>query len=530
MFCILPLSFQLRRLRQWGLSMAMLCLAARAFALPAEVSLGDLVQTYDGKGKLPSVLTNPPDLNVSWRFVDTAAGPPHAVTETVFQNVSAALQLSYPSISFAAQQAWGIGDHVQLAGSARNLESVDVVMVSWARAANYPVHAMADPSGWRHPVTLSIYDMNPGGVLSFKGEVKRDIFVPWVPLTRSNGDPYPHNGTAFMAHFDFPEGLALPERPMILVTFNTQSTGFQPIGSAGPYNQLNMASVGVPMIGSDMNSAGVLWVRNETTWSYPTGGTGAPMFVVKASRIPEPGTTEPPVNAGTWQATATIHDPVYEGAATATLVIQPAAATITLDGLRAIFDGQAKPIAVSTDPVSLDVQVTYGVSPTAPSALGRHPVHVEVIDPNYQGTTAGILWIGHNLTSWLDPWVQDGVIAPEATGWDHDPDGDGLSNLIEYGCGLDPSDPDHGLPGRGVPRVEHEGGEVSLTYRRNQEATDLEYQVEAATRLDGPQDWQPVATTDTILSEDGPVQTIRAVLDAGGAEPLRFLRLRIERR
>jgi hypothetical protein len=312
-----------RYLLTYALLSSLLCVPPARAALPAILTLGDLEQVYDGEAKTPSVVTDPPNLNVTWRFVDPAAELPQPVTETVFRNNPDALNLSYQSLSFAGQQTWGFGDLVGFAGTARNLESVDAVMVTWSKAEDYPELAAADPSGWRHEVTLSVYSMDASGVLGFIGEVTREIFVPWRPLSLPNGDPYPHNGYAFTAHFDFPDGLALPEQAMFMIDYDTQNTGFYPIGTSGPYNQLNVAVGGSTTIGTDVDPLGALWVRSETLWSYPTT-VGAPRFVIKANRIPEPGTSEPPVNAGTWQATARIDDPEYEGETSATFIIHPA--------------------------------------------------------------------------------------------------------------------------------------------------------------------------------------------------------------
>jgi hypothetical protein len=514
------------RLIGWSLA-----LVIPAAGLPATVTLDNLSQTYNGGGKTPSVVTEPAGLGVSWRFVDPTAGPPQPVTETVFRNVPNTLALSYSSIGFSATSTWGLGDYVQVAGTARNLESVDVVMVTWAKAANYPVEAAADASGWRHPITLRIYDMNASGVLGYKGEITREIFVPWRPLTLPNGSSYPYKGYAFAAHFDFSSGLVLPERPVIMVAYDTQSAGFEPIGSPGPYNELNVALGGSPTIGSDMNSSGVLWVRSASIWTYPAVDVpGSPMFTVKTNRIPEPGTAEPPVDAGSWQATATITAPGYEGSATGTLVIGKAAATITLGNLTAVCDGSAKPVSVTTEPAGLTVAVTYDGAQEAPQAKGKYVVSAVVEDTNYHGTNTGELWLGNNLASWLNAWVVNGNIDAGATGDNDDPDGDGLSNMLEYGLGLDPSSATPNLPGEGAPQVAYDNGQLSLIYRKNLTATDLEFKVESTTRLGGAEAWSVAATADTVIASEGLVQTIRATLAVDPGDTQRFVRLRVVRR
>lgn len=502
----------------------LLCVHPARAALPAVLTLGDLERVYDGEAKTPSVVTDPPNLNVTWRFVDPAAEPPQPVTETVFRNNPDVLNLSYQSLSFATQQTWGFGDLVGFAGTARNLESVDAVMVTWAKAEDYPEQAAADPSGWRHEVTLSVYSMDASGALGFIGEVTREIFVPWRPLTLPNGDSYPYNGYAFNAHFDFPDGLDLPEQAMFMISYDTENTGFDPIGTSGPYNSLNVAVGGSTTIGTDVDPLDALWVRSETTWSYPTR-ISAPRFVIKANRIPEPGTAEPPVNAGTWQATARIDDPEYAGETSATFTIQPAPASIELHDLVAIYDGNGHGATASTVPAGLPVRFTYAVSPDLPTALGRYPFLAEIDDPNYVGSSTGELWLGHNFES----WIRAANLPPSETGSNDDPDHDFISNFHEYAWGMNAASPDHGSD-CWTPKIEMNAGVLSLIYRKNLSATDLIYEVQSATDLDGPASWKTTTSIDLVIGDDGQVETLRSPMALESNESRRFFRVKVDRR
>ena len=516
--------------------------STRTLGLAASVTLGDLTATYDGTAKMPKAVTDPAGLDVTWRFVDPAADPPQEVTETVFRNIPSRLGYSYNSLGFAALRTWEMGDYVQLAGTARNLESVDVVMVTWAKAATYPVYAAADPTGWWHPITLKIFDRFANGELNPIAEVTHNIFVPWRPLFLPDGrvwDTY-FKGCAFLAHFDFPSGLVLPERPVITIAFNTQNSGFNRILTAGPYNELNVAlpaprpATESTYAGSDMSLDNIVQVKEDPLkpgfpkYYYPQATDGDPMFTVKANRIPEPGMTEPPVNAGTWEVTATIQDAIYQGTATGTLVIGKANAPITLKGLTAIYDGGAKTVTTTTDPAGLTSTVTYGGSLEPPSAIGKYAVHAEIQHVNYQGSIDGEMWLGNTLTSWINPWVENGSI--NAVGPEDDPDHDSIHNLLEYALALNPSSANPELPGGGIPRVECANGQLALIYRKNLTATDLEFQVETATQLGEPDAWSPAATVDTIVGTESTVQTIRAALSINSAESRRFARLRVIRR
>lgn len=503
---------------------------ASAENLPATITLGDLTQTYDGSPKLPTVTTDPPGLAVSWEFTDpTGTDPEPVAEETVYCNMPATLGLSYASLSFAAQSTFGLGDQVELASTARELTSVDVVLVSWAKAATYPLYSLQNPEGWNHPVTITVFDMNGAGVLNRVGEFTREIFVPWRPLLLPNGKPYRFNGIALNAHFDFPPGLVLPARPVFLVSYNTQNSGFLPIEIPGPYNELNVAVGGGPTVGTDVNPAAALWVRSATNWVYPATGTSPPMFTVKACGISDPADSGPQTNAGTWQITAKISEPGYEGETTGNFTILPASAEVLLESLIQVVDGSPRSAIISTIPANLPVAVTYDNSEILPKLVGKYAVHATVLDPNYSGGAVGELRLGHNLGSWMESWIETGALDPSASGSQDDPDNDSIGNLLEYAFALDPTSAAPNVTDRGLPRVGYIDQHLSLTYRKNLAATDLEYIVQTSDRLGINGLWESATTEDMVVEEDGATQTIRATLPAATAEAKRFLRLSVIR-
>lgn len=98
------------------------------------------------------------------------------------------------------------------------------------------------------------------------------------------------------------------------------------------------------------------------------------------------GTTDVPVNAGTYEVTATINDDVFQGSANAMLEIEKATATIILEDLAAVYDGSPKPVTVTTNPEGLMVDVTYDGVALAPSDAGIYEVVATISDVNYQGS------------------------------------------------------------------------------------------------------------------------------------------------
>ncbi len=105
-----------------------------------------------------------------------------------------------------------------------------------------------------------------------------------------------------------------------------------------------------------------------------------------------------------------------------------------------------------------------------------------------------------------------------------DDDGDTLSNLLEYGLGLNPTVPDHSVG----PKAALEANHLILTYTRVKAATDLTFTLEASSNIMGA--WSSSGVSSQIISEDATRQTIKAT-DAASTSGTasRFLRLKVTR-
>lgn len=118
---------------------------------------------------------------------------------------------------------------------------------------------------------------------------------------------------------------------------------------------------------------------------------------------------------------------------------------------------------------------------------------------------------GFRQTYW--PWEENGsLIDPQA-----DPDGDKAPNLLEYALGLDPTTANSKIQ---MPQVSVSENELSLTYYRNADLTDIAYIIESTTDFEN---WTEEyrSTEDTFTTGETEWKTALA----GGKQ---FLRLRIE--
>jgi hypothetical protein len=104
-----------------------------------------------------------------------------------------------------------------------------------------------------------------------------------------------------------------------------------------------------------------------------------------------------------------------------------------------------------------------------------------------------------------------------------DYDNDGLVNLLEWACGLNPTTAST-LPAN----VVRNGTNLEFTYTRSRSAMDrgAVFTVEWSDTLPGPNPWSSTGVTQTILSDNGTVQQVKATLPAGN-NGQRFVRLKV---
>ena len=89
----------------------------------------------------------------------------------------------------------------------------------------------------------------------------------------------------------------------------------------------------------------------------------------------------------------------------------------------------------------------------------------------------------------FEEWPQLALLAPEDRGPGADPDGDGLSNLLEYAFASVPW-----LPDAAAPKISLTAGHAAITFIRDERLTDLVYEVQASPSM-APNDWTTIATS-----------------------------------
>lgn len=102
-----------------------------------------------------------------------------------------------------------------------------------------------------------------------------------------------------------------------------------------------------------------------------------------------------PVDAGSYDVSATVEDANYVLAApaSATLVVAKATAQLTLSDLTQLYDGNGKSVTTATQPAGLPVTVAYAGGAALPTAVGSYAVEALVDHANYAGSANGTLTI-----------------------------------------------------------------------------------------------------------------------------------------
>ncbi|MEN8680721.1 MAG: hypothetical protein ABF391_11810, partial [Akkermansiaceae bacterium] len=214
-------------------------------AMEVDVTFSGLAQDYDGSLKTPAVATDPPGVQVALDYF------PRGQAEEVFRRIPVVDQPSYASYGLNGTNDRALGDVVDLGGVNRHLESVEVALVSWSRAANWPGLFAENGEGYFHPLTLTIFRV-VGEDLFLLEQVTEEFLVPWRPATLDDGGEYPFGGKSFRARFDFSGDRVLSGKLALLISYNTGNGGFEPLGVTGPYDSLNVALSDLAVaVGSD---------------------------------------------------------------------------------------------------------------------------------------------------------------------------------------------------------------------------------------------------------------------------------------
>jgi len=200
-------------------------------------------------------------------------------------------------------------------------------------------------------------------------EMSADSGAAWTDIDGATGSTlsltptYAQNGAQYRAVFDNTEGAATSDAATLAVWKKAAAVTL-----------------------SDLSPTYDGQAKSATATTDPAGLT---------VDVTYDGASTEPVAAGEYAVVATVDSDTYEGAATSTLVIGKASATVTLANPNAsyAYDGAAHAAAATTNPTGLEVLFFYSGSSSAPVAAGSYAVVAAVCDDNYSGGALSSLTI-----------------------------------------------------------------------------------------------------------------------------------------
>jgi hypothetical protein len=253
------------------------------------------------------------------------------------------------------------------------------------------------------------------------------------------------------------------------------------------------------------------------------------------------GSTTPPTDGGSYSVFAVIGDAGFEGNASATLTITPAAQRIQFSPPASIpYDGSPLAlVATSSSGLPVTFTVTSGPANLLGNTLvpqGAGSVSIRASQPGNGNFSAApdvdavmVITSDFEQSGWRAHFFTSADLAdPSVSGPLVDPDGDGLVNLIEFSMNLDPKTSDAHRKLCVYQEVE-DGGVAypAMTIRRRSDYPDLTSTVEASTDL---AIWSASGTVELAPPTDNgdgtETVTIRSTLPISG-NPGQSLRLKV---
>jgi hypothetical protein len=135
-------------------------------------------------------------------------------------------------------------------------------------------------------------------------------------------------------------------------------------------------------------------------------------------------------------------------------------------------------------------------------------------------TLVKVLWTPSPINAWR-AWFGSNTTNPAIAGDKASPAHDGITNLIKYALGLNPTIPANS----GLPVVSQAGGYLMLTYTKVKSATDIVYQPVWSNDLSS---WASTGISEDVLLDSGTTQQVRDKVPIT-TETKKFIRLQIVR-
>ena len=354
----------------------------------ASIIFTDLNTSFNGSPQSVNVSTDPAGLNVTLTYNGQSQAPTNAGVYTVEATVVDDNYQGSASDNFIIEKATAsiaIGNKSQPYNGQPRAVNVTTTPEGLANSVTYNGNTNAPINVGVYSVLVTINDNN------YQGDKTASLTVNkgQAEITLTNLVQY-FDGTPKEAGYTTdPAGLSAnvtyngsSQLPINVGTYNVEAeiSNNNYEGSTSGVLQINKTQAQINLIGLEKVYNGEAQAVTYTT--EPEG---------LSVNITYNGNTTVPTNAGVYTVYAAIVSEDYSGSVTDELVIEKADASVSVTKLNQVFDGNPKPVSVSTTPTGLSYRATYDGSTSVPFNAGDYDVKVTVQNANYKGSFEGIL-------------------------------------------------------------------------------------------------------------------------------------------
>ncbi|MDD4117560.1 MAG: MBG domain-containing protein, partial [Kiritimatiellae bacterium] len=400
--------------------------------VPADVTLHDLAQTYDGTGRAASATTDPAGLVVEFTYDGLPDAPTNAGTYAVTGTVNEALwegsatglltvamadqSIDFPPIpdqwttnSVGLAAAADSGFPVEFAVASGPAEIADLTNLTFTGTGQVAIAAsQPGDANWNAaPPVTNVFTVSkrPAGVTlldlaqTYDGTPRIvtastepsgltvNLTYDGLPDAPTNAGTYAVTGTVVEAHW---EGVATG---LLAVARAEQTIDFPPIPDQWTTNSVGLAADATSGLAVEFSvESGPAQIADLTNLTFT--GTGAVHIAAT-----QPGDAN-------WNPAPPV---------TNLFTVSKMPATVTLHDLAQTYDGTARAATATTEPAGLTVELTYDGLPDAPTNAGIYAVTGIVNEAHWEGVATGLLTVAKANQSIDFPPIADPFITNVVT-------------------------------------------------------------------------------------------------------------------
>ncbi|MFN8381824.1 MAG: sortase [Anaerolineales bacterium] len=352
----------------------------------ATVTLGNLTHTYDGTPKSATATTVPAGLTVDITYDGLPTPPTNAGTYAVvatINDVNYAGTISGSMVIAKAGATVTLGSLAQTYNGLPKSATATTSPSGLAVTFTYDGSPVPPTNAGTYTVVATVNDTNYTGSATDTLVIGKATAAVTLSNLNQTYDGTPKPATAVTV----PAGLTVDLTYDGSVTPPTNVGSYAVVATVNDpnYNGSTNGTLVIAKATAVVNLGGLAQTYDGT----PKSATATTTPVGLTVDLTYDGSAIAPSAAGNYLVVGTVNDPNYGGSASATLVISPATATVTLGNLNQTYDGNQLSVTVSTVPVGLSVNITYNGSAVAPTNANSYAVLATVNDPNYSGTANG---------------------------------------------------------------------------------------------------------------------------------------------